>query len=257
MTQTVSAPAERQTTQPAKKKRFRAEGILLLVLLAAVLLFGIAGRGNLRATILRLRGWPESLIALMARNPETRDFVLDWKRQGGTEPARTLDESAARGTPPLLLQWDARWGYAHYGSDFLAITGCGPTCLAMAYSGVSGKSDVTPYTVALMAEKGGYYVPGIGTAWTLMTDGAQALGISGSEISPDRETLRSALERGSILICSMKPGDFTAEGHFIVLCGIDGDERTNVYDPNSVRRSKPWDLETLSGQMAAAWEYRT
>ena len=256
MTQTVSAPAERQTTKPAKKKRFRAEGILLLVLLAVLLLFGMAGRKNMLPTYLRLRGWPESLVALMQRNPETKDYVLAWQRQGGAEPARMLDEPIVRGTPPLLLQWDTRWGYAHYGSDFLAITGCGPTCLAMAYSGVSGNSDVTPYTVARMAEEGGYYVPGVGTAWALMTDGAQALGISGSEIAADRETLRSALESGSVLICSMKPGDFTAEGHFIVLCGIDGNGLVNVYDPNSVMRSRPWDLETLTGQMAAAWEYR-
>ena len=74
--------------------------------------------------------YPENLIDLLERNPETEDFVLSFPLREEQELeifAYDLSEGV-----PLMMQWDKRWGYDHYGSDMIAITGCGPTCLAMA-----------------------------------------------------------------------------------------------------------------------------
>ena len=52
----------------------------------------------------------------------------------------------------------------------------------------------------------------------------------------------------------MLPGDFTTEGHFIVLAGRAENGEYLVRDPNSVSRSdKTWTYERLAGQIAALW----
>ena len=70
-------------------------------------------------------GYPESLIELLEKNPEARDFVLDYPDYKGLQEIDISGE-VEPGEIPLFLQWDERWGYEKYGSDFLAVTGCGP-----------------------------------------------------------------------------------------------------------------------------------
>ena len=73
--------------------------------------------------------YPKDLIALLETSPEARNFVLDYPERENME----IDLSAyEKETVPLFLQWDPMWGYEKYGSSYLAVTGCGPTCLAMA-----------------------------------------------------------------------------------------------------------------------------
>ncbi len=47
-----------------------------------------------------------------------------------------------------------------------------------------------------------------------------------------RWLLPAALAAGVPLICAMGPGDFTGNGHFIVVTGYDG-EGFSIRDPNS------------------------
>jgi predicted double-glycine peptidase len=54
----------------------------------------------------------------------------------------------------------------------------------------------------------------------------------------------------------MGPGDFTTQGHFIVLTGVDGDGKILLHDPNSRKNSeKAWEYERLAGQMKNLWKY--
>ncbi|MCR5100477.1 MAG: hypothetical protein K6B41_03875 [Butyrivibrio sp.] len=58
------------------------------------------------------------------------------------------------------------------------------------------------------------------------------------------------------MICSMKPGDFTYTGHFIVLTDIDEDGLVTVNNPNSPMNSaQKWDVDTLVSQMKCVWMY--
>ena len=98
------------------------------------------------------QGYPESLVELMERNPEARQFVMDYPEQADREEPIDISGDVNAGEIPLFLQWDERWGYETYGGDFLAVTGCGPTCLSMVYSGLSGDTRWNPYEVARMAE---------------------------------------------------------------------------------------------------------
>lgn len=88
-----------------------------------------------------------------------------------------------------------------------------------------------------------------------MTEGAQHFGVDGEEISLSESEIFSELESGSPIICSMRPGDFTTTGHFIVLTGTDG-EKIRVNDPNSKARSAQlWDYETLEYQINNLWAF--
>ena len=196
--------------------------------------------------------YPADYLDMLGRNSETLDFVLGYPEHHSDAPAGSLTESLD--TVPLLLQWDMRWGYQTYGSSTIAVSGCAPVCLSMAASYLTGDASITPYRVAQYAANAGYYVPGQGTSWSLLTEGAFAFGISCRQLSLDEAQINAALDAGHPVICSMSPGDFTTEGHFIVLYGRTADGYL-VRDPNSIARSeKTWTYDRLSGQIAALWE---
>ncbi len=199
----------------------------------------------------RYSAYPKSLIALLERNPETEDFVLNY-------PFReTASEATLAGTPrdtvPLLLQWDKRWGYETYGSDCIGITGCGPTCLSMVYYYLTGDETMTPGKVAAFAAKNGYYAKGYGSSWTLISQGGEKLGLSVTELPLVKKKLTENLEAGYPIILALGKGDFTTTGHYIVLTGVQ-DGSFTVNDPNSRENSgKLWSYEQLESQIRNIW----
>ncbi len=197
--------------------------------------------------------YPEDLLELLANNEETADFVLDYPQKKDLAPAESIGDMS--GGIPLLLQWDERWGYAIYRDNMIAINGCGPTALAMVAAGLTGDAGITPDRVARYAAEQGYYEGDAGTSWTLMTEGAAAFGVIGQEIGLSREQVFAELESGHPVICSMRPGDFTSTGHFIVLVGIE-DGKIRVNDPNSRARSQVlWEYDRLESQINNLWSY--
>lgn len=199
--------------------------------------------------------YPADILKMLSRNLDMLDFVLGYPEKKGQVFADTIGDVEI-GKIPLLLQYDTRWGYGDYGSSTVAVSGCGPTCLSMVIAGLTGKNTVTPYTVAQYANAEGYYVPGSGTSWTLMSEGAVHLGVSGEELPLSQSVMERALEEGKPIICSVRPGDFTTSGHFIVITGIK-DGQFVVNDPNSTERSnRLWDYETLQPQISNLWAFQ-
>lgn len=198
--------------------------------------------------------YPQSLIELLERNPETEAFVLAYPTWEGGE--YDLSDFDGCEDVPLFLQWDTRWGYEIYGSDMIAITGCGPTCLAMVGYYLTGDDWYTPENLAQYAEKNGYYSPGSGTSWTLISQGAVELGFDVTEIPLVKKRITDNLAVGNPIICAMGEGDFTSTGHYIVLVGLE-DGRIRVNDPNSVENSeKLWSYEELEDQFRNLWVIR-
>lgn len=194
--------------------------------------------------------YPKSLIALLERNPETKDFVLDYPFR---ETLETNMADFPRDTVPLMLQWDKRWGYQKYGSDMIAITGCGPTCLAMAGYYLTGDEAMNPGAVAAFAQKNGYYAPGYGSSWTLISEGGPKLGLTVTELPLVKKKITNSLEAGNPVILALGPGDFTSSGHYIVLSGVENGA-FRVCDPNSTANSQRlWTYEELEGQIKNIW----
>ena len=199
--------------------------------------------------------YPKSLIALLERNPETEEFVLRYPFREDTEA--DLSEYAGMETVPLFLQWDMRWGYEMYGSDVLGITGCGPTCLAMAGFYLTGETDFSPDKIAAFAWENGYYEKGYGSSWTLISEGAGKLGLEATELPLVKKRMVDALEAGCPIILAMGAGDFTTAGHYIVLAGIQ-DGKFVVNDPNSrINSQRLWSYEELEGQIRNIWAIQT
>lgn len=197
--------------------------------------------------------WPEGLQALLERHPDALEFVEGYPDHKDDAPAETIGD-VVQGQFPLLLQWDARWGYVRYGDDLLAVTGCGPTCLAMAAAGLTGDNAITPAAVAEQAQRDGYWVDGV-TSWGLMTDGCRAWGLVSEELPLTETAVTGALDEGRPIICSVRPGDFTTTGHFILLAGLE-EEGLRVNDPNSPQNSdRLWTYDELEPQIRNLWAF--
>ncbi len=197
--------------------------------------------------------WPKELIELIKKNPETEEFVLNYPLLKDEEFYIDISDSANSDSVPLFLQWDKRWGYTPYGDDMIANAGCGPTCLSMVYTYLTGDTYYDPKTMAEFSEDYGYCVPGNGSAWSLISEGGEILGLNVEELPLDEDMIRNSLLEGNPVICVMGPGDFTDGGHFIVMTDyIDG--KIKINDPNSVIRSeKLWNFDDIKYQIENLW----
>ena len=197
--------------------------------------------------------YPESLIALLERNPETEKFVLEYPTASKQSLAVDLSEYETCKTVPLFLQWDQRWGYMPYGSDVAGLTACGPVCLSMAAYYLTKDPAYSPDNMIRFASENGYYVSGSGSSWTLISEGAVTLGFTVTEIPLDENRIRKELEAGNPIICAMGPGDFTSSGHFIVITGTQ-DGFLKINDPNSKTNSQYlWQYAVIKDQIRNLW----
>lgn len=198
--------------------------------------------------------YPDEILVMLANNPETLEFVKNYpeKKEGGST-ADTIGE-VKLGEIPLLLQWDERWGYAAYGDNNIAVSGCGPTALAMVAAGLKQDAAITPHAVAKYAQEQGYYSEA-GTSWELMSQGGKAYGIQGNVLALNKNKIKEHLNEGHPIICSVREGDFTTEGHYIVLTRWEND-KIKIHDPNSISRSERlWTYEELESQIKNLWWY--
>lgn len=209
-----------------------------------------------RANGIRYSSYPESLIELLQRNPETERFVLEYPIK--KDAAVDVDLSAYEDSDavPLFLQWDQQWGYLPYGSDVAGLTACGPVCLSMAAWYWTGDDAFSPDKMIAFATENGYYSPGNGSSWTLISEGGVKLGFDVTEIPLVESRIIKNLEVGNPIICAMGPGDFTTSGHYIVMVGYENG-MIRINDPNSVANSeKLWSYDQIADQIRNLWVIR-
>lgn len=265
-TYSASVLEERKKEREIKRRRriVRCVGVLLFFSIALPtakrILGGNSQTKNIREFLNQQEvmdygsdAYPEELLEMLEKNEETYEFVTGYPNRAeymGSEI--NLTEECQTQTVPLLMQWDRRWGYDSYGNDMIGVAGCGPSCMTMAYIYLTGDTSMNPRKMAEYAYENGFYTE-VGTSWSFFTDGAASLGISSRELSLEEGQMKSALDNGGVVICSMRPGDFTTTGHFILIRGYDGNG-FYVNDPNSRKNSeKQWDFQTLSSQIKCLW----
>lgn len=255
------AAAKARKRMMRKIKRFLIFDIALLLILMAVLQLNKAGffdemKFTMDMDKLRKQNVPEDVIHLYEKNPDTRDFVMSYSEESGMKHDADITKEASADGIPHFMQWDKRWGYETYGSNMMALTGCGPTCLSMVYTGLTKNADMNPLVMAEKAEAEGYYVWGSGSSWDMMNSLAAEIGLTVHNVPFEESSIKNFLSEGHPIICVMGPGDFTESGHFIVLTGIDADGQIIVNDPNSYQNSdKHWDISTLMPQIQNLWGY--
>lgn len=197
--------------------------------------------------------YPLELLLSGAGNPEMTDFLYGYLTSDGSTNGHFTDDEQPEDFP-LLLQWDPRWGYMPYGTNgTVGSSGCGPTCLSMAVFYLTGDHTCTPDVITQYSLDEGHYVEGVGTAWALLDNYPTEFGLTVTHPVLSEETLNAHLDRGNILICSVRPGDFTSEGHFIVIYGYD-ENGYKINDPKCIYRSRlSWTYEQIQDDIKRIW----
>ena len=239
-----------------KSKRKHERNLLPVCIAGAALIcVGIFAIHSLR------HSYPEEVPYIIRefvqKYPEASEYADHYPEYCDKDFDMDVSAEMAEKDIPLFIQWDKRWGYKNYGENYIGVAGCAPTCIAMVVCGLTGDSEINPYVVSTYSAGQGYYTYGQGTSWDLLTTGAKHYGLSASTGRIDADYILENVSADSPMICSMKPGDFTTSGHFIVLAGLDEDGKVIVNDPNSPKNSKKhWDANTLVSQMKGFWIYR-
>ena len=201
------------------------------------------------------KGYPDSVVGLLGKNKETVDFVEDYEAKKDVPAADNIGESYVEGQIPQLLQWDERWGYASYGTSIVAVSGCGPTCMAMVAAGLNKDPSITPAKVAAYGPENHYVDEDNNTYWAFMREAGSNWNLSSYEGVLTEEQVGAELAAGHPIICSVGPGDFTQNGHFIVLTGYENGV-VKVNDPFSKKNSEAsWIFKDIADQIKAMWVY--
>lgn len=219
--------------------------VLLCVMVLAVLAIGIA--------LMLFGGLDQSPTEDAARGGKG-GFALEQLAESGTQKSTPRSEWRA-GVIPRLFQTDPEWASQRYADGTVATHGCGPTCLSIAYVALTGKDDLDPRDMAEFSELNGFVDGGV-TSWLLMSDGANLIGLDSVEVPASAESVEDHLLAGEPIICSVHEGDFTTEGHFIVLAGLNADGTVEIRDPNSEdRTTMSWDLGRVISQCDNIWAF--
>ena len=205
---------------------------------------------------LEFTDWLPEVVDLLDKNPDTREYVLNYPFNKDKEYEIDLSDLVGSDTMPLLLQWDERWGYTEYAGELMAISGCGPTTLSMVCLYLLDDPTLTPKYIAEFAEARGYGVKGNGSSWTLISKGGKELGLDVTEIPLDENRIIRNLNAGNPIIIVVGPGLFTTTGHFLVITGYE-DGYVTVNDPNSpTKTAQHWLLTDVMKDIKNLWVCR-
>lgn len=176
--------------------------------------------------------------------PKTEFNALDFKLCGTTS-----DYLEEKSHGFYLSQNDPKYNDIAYSSGSITTSGCGPTALAMALNYAANELLTTPEDVASWATENNMVTPSVGTSWELFRTYPAKVGMSVTEkYAVNTDALESIMSSCKAMVTSMKQGDFTDNGHIIVIIGAENGY-VEVLDPASVYRSTVrWSAETIVEQ---------
>ncbi|MDO4538118.1 MAG: hypothetical protein Q4B54_08145 [Coriobacteriales bacterium] len=191
----------------------------------------------------------DRLLLLALSEPTSVPFVAAYP--SSDKASHPYDETVKQGEIPKLFNWDERWGAVTYGNGPLAVTGSGPTTLAMAYMGLTGKTDFSPTEIAQQASKSNYADGDSGSKGELFTKLGSSMGLTVSEYTPSSETLYT-LGTNTVFAVELKASTLTDDAHWVLIVNINQDGSVTVFDPTSTMVSnRPWDMNTITESSSA------
>lgn len=197
---------------------------------------------------------PEDLVKMAKKYPQTREFVRGYGKEHA-EVAVDITDEMQEGWIPYFRQWDHRWGYRSYSNNIIGVSGCGPTTLSMVLVGLTRNPEWNPAEVAQFSVNRGYVDKEGSTYWSLMDEGATALGLGVRVLEAEESAMRAVLDAGQPIIALMGPGDFTESGHFIVITGYDDKGFKLLDSMNDKNNDRRFSFETLHSQSFKMWTY--
>ena len=198
---------------------------------------------------------PEAEQKLLANNKDATQYILGYLAGQQAEPFEQGQSVDIDRKYPYYIQWDKRWAYDKLGGTNIAIGGCGPTCVAMALSGILDDKSITPKNIAEPEEANGYFTDG-GTKWSFFDYIAKEYGVKSTGVPLSKNAINASLNKGNPIIASVHPGKFTTVGHIILITAVDSEGNYIINDPNSYTRTlKKWSFDELKTEIVAMWEF--
>lgn len=187
----------------------------------------------------------DRIIELALREPTAIDFVQQL-------PTASKDTSAysgtvVKGTYPVLYDWDTSWAFMDYGTLPLGITGSGPTSLAMAYMGLTGKNDKSPADIAQLAIDSNYATGASGTSADFFTSVATSLDLKCTKLDATENDIAENLTASTPILVELQAGTVGDESHWALLVSYNRDSSVTLYDPTSTSATAhTWDAGTIA-----------
>ena len=199
---------------------------------------------------------PLTMLQLLIKNPETLAQIISFRSDHAKEAEGYgyYEDGEIEYLPGSIAvtyynQTEEPWASHSYGRNTtIRSSGCGPTSMAIVASTITG-TVVDPITMADWSLKKGYRVYHAGTSRALFPAAAKEWGFECQGLQKNGKKVVEALSAGKLVIAIMGPGNFTKQGHYIVLRGISEDGKIMVADPASRKRSgQLWDLSVFTSQ---------
>lgn len=198
-----------------------------------------------------LSDYPDEIIRMFEMDEETKDFVLNYPKKivGGNDEEIDLSEYAECTEPPLLMQWDSRWGYREYNNSVVGLSGSAPTCLSMAALYELHDMSMNPlYMVNLAMENDWESKPE-----KLLSDGARMIGMSATEIPINDSRLRQAVNSDMTVVC-LTDGKYLST--VFVIRGINENGNYMINDPMSRKNSeREYTFADIQNHLKKMWGY--
>ena len=194
----------------------------------------------------------ERLLTLALKEPASREFIAAYPTSD--KSSRPYTDQVSRGEVPELYNWDSRWGAVTYGNGPLAVTGSGPTTLAMAYMGLTGKTDFSPTEIAQQASKSNYADGDSGSKGELFSKLTTSMGLKAEQHEPAAETFLYSLNENTIFAVELKASTLTDEEHWALMVNISEDGSVTLFDPTSTQVSNtPWSVYTIASSSKTSY----
>ncbi len=140
---------------------------------------------------------------------------------------------------PQLYQTDYTQTLCVYRGEekSVATSGCAMVCASMVIAYFYPEAEQTPETLFSWAvEEGLYYGNGFSSKNIMKVLVENGVTCEWKKLG--KKGIRKALSEGKPIIALMGEGYFTNSGHYILLRGIDENNKVSVTDPDSPKRSK-------------------
>lgn len=250
-----------------KRNLYPSFGTVFLIVVVAIVFnaslkyIGGLGKNNSAEKIIndyasengfKISDYPSEIVDLLKTNEETKDFVLNYPSKVVDFSPDAINFSQYQGCtePPLLMQWDLRWGYMTYNGGVMGINGSAPTALSMAAIYELQDISLTPVHMVELAAGSNCE----GKPEKLLSDGARALNMTVTEIPKNDSRIRHAVsEEGSVVVCMTDSKMFSSA---IVIRGIDEEGKYLINDTMSADRSKKsYTFREIGTHLRKIWKY--
>ncbi len=185
------------------------------------------------------------LIELALAQDDAVDFVASYP--DASHEATSYTDTVTKGTVPDLYCWDSRWGAVDYAGHALAVSGSGPTSLAMAYMSLAGNADQTPATIATLVQNANLATGDSFMDASFVEKNLADLGLSAKSYTTSADNINVAVDANSYALIEVMANTLTDKAHWVLAVSENQDGTVYIKDPTSPEASShAWSTSTLA-----------